>query len=129
MTKRNLRGFVEDFRTASREDQALTPTVGAIAGVALAFAIERYGPEPDPADFAITTAQARASLLSALALVFTGLSIVLALTALSAGNMARHGAHSPFASPAPTSLLDGAVTSSPSAHDDGDSSECTLVAP
>ena len=66
----------------------MTPIVGAIAGVALAFAIERYGPEPDPANFAITTSQARASLLSALALVFTGLSIVLALTALAAGNMA-----------------------------------------
>ena len=84
----NIRGLVEDFRTASREDQAVTPIIGAIAGVALAFAIERYGPEPDPANFAITTSQARASLLSALALVFTGLSIVLALTALAAGNMA-----------------------------------------
>ena len=84
----NIRGLVEDFRTAGREDQAVTPIVGAIAGVALAFAIERYGPEPDPANFTITTSQARASLLSALALVFTGLSIVLALTALAAGNMA-----------------------------------------
>lgn len=88
MTGRNLRGIAEDFRTARREDQALTPIAGAIAGIALAFVIERYGPEPDPADFAITTSQARASLLSALALVFTGLSIVLALTALAAGNMA-----------------------------------------
>jgi len=85
---RNIRGLVEDFRTARQEDQAVTPIVGAIAGVALAFAIERYGPEPDPVSFAITTSQARASMLSALALVFTGLSIVLALTALSAGNMA-----------------------------------------
>ena len=84
----NIRGLIEDFRTARKEDQAVTPIVGAIAGVALAFAIERYGPEPDPANFAITTSQARASLLSALALVFTGLSIVLALTALAAGNMA-----------------------------------------
>ena len=84
----NIRGLVEDFRTARKEDQAVTPIVGAIAGVALAFAIERYGPEPDPANFAIITSQARASLLSALALVFTGLSIVLALTALAAGNMA-----------------------------------------
>ena len=85
---RNIRGLVEDFRTATHEDQALAPIVGTIAGVALAFAVERYGPRPDHANFAITTSQARSSLFSALALVFTGLSIVLALTALSAGNTA-----------------------------------------
>ena len=85
---RNVRGLIEDFRTARREDQAVTPVVGALGGVALAFAVERYGPAPDAADFTITVAQARSSLLSALALVFTGLSIVLALTALAAGNMA-----------------------------------------
>ena len=85
---RNVRGLIEDFRTARREDQAVTPVVGALGGAALAFVVERYGPAPDAANFTITVSQARASLLSALALVFTGLSIVLALTALSAGNMA-----------------------------------------
>lgn len=29
----NIRGLVEDFRTARKEDQAVTPIVGAIAGV------------------------------------------------------------------------------------------------
>ena len=88
MTMRNIRGFVDDVRAFFKESQAVTPVVWMIGGVIVAFAVEHYGPDPDPTDFAITVSQARASLLSALALVFTGLSIVLALTALAAGNTA-----------------------------------------
>lgn len=85
---RSIRGFLDDISTAFDENQEIAAFIGSISGVALAVSIERYGAEPDPATFAITVTQARASLLSALALVFTGLSIVLALTALTAGNMA-----------------------------------------
>ncbi len=85
---RGVRGVLDDISTSLEEDQGLTAVFGAIAGGFLAFAIERYGADPDPETFAITVDQARASLLSALALVFTGLSIVLALTSLTAGNMA-----------------------------------------
>ncbi len=85
---RGVRGVLDDISTSLEEDQGLTAVLGAIAGAFLAFAIERYGADPDPETFAITVDQARASLLSALALVFTGLSIVLALTSLTAGNMA-----------------------------------------
>lgn len=85
---RGVRGVLYDISTSLEEDQALTAVFGAVAGGFLAFVIERYGADPDPETFAITVDQARASLLSALALVFTGLSIVLALTSLTAGNMA-----------------------------------------
>lgn len=83
-----IRGVLDDISTSLEEDQGLTAIVGATVGAFAAIAIERYGTAPDPETFAITVDQARASLLSALALVFTGLSIVLALTSLAAGNMA-----------------------------------------
>ncbi len=84
----SIRGIRDNVQTALKEDQALTAIIGAVGGAVGAFLAERYGPEADPEKFAITVDQARASLLSALALVFTGLSIVLALTALATGNMA-----------------------------------------
>ncbi|MFW2336177.1 DUF2254 family protein [Ilumatobacter sp.] len=84
----SIRGILDDVETALEEDQALVAVIGALGGAVGAFVVERFGPEPDPEVFAITVDQARASLLSALALVFTGLSIVLALTALATGNMA-----------------------------------------
>ena len=84
----SIRGVIDDIETALEEDQALAAVLGGLGGLAGAFVVERYGPEPDPDTFAIMIDQARSSLLSALALVFTGLSIVLALTALTTGNMA-----------------------------------------
>jgi uncharacterized membrane protein len=84
----SIRGFFDDVETALEEDQALVAVIGAVGGAVGAIVVERFAPEPDPNTFAITVDQARASLLSALALVFTGLSIVLALTALATGNMA-----------------------------------------
>ena len=85
---RNNRGMLEDFRTAVGENQEITAILGTVVGFVLATVLERNSPQPDPGAYAITVAQARTSLLSALGLVFTGLSIVLALTALTAGNMA-----------------------------------------
>ena len=85
---RGIRGVLDDIGTSLEENQGLTAVVGAIAGGFLAIATERYGVDPDPATFAVSVDQARASLLSALALVFAGLGIVLALTSLTAGNMA-----------------------------------------
>ena len=85
---RNIRGLLSDFGNSLEEDQGLIAVAGAVGGAALAFFVERHGPAPDPADFGITITQARSSLLNALALVFTGLSMVLALTALATGNMA-----------------------------------------
>ena len=84
----SIRGIRDNIQNVLEEDQALTALVGAIGGAVGAFVTDRFGPEPDPETFAITVDQARSSLLSALALVFTGLSIVLALTALATGNMA-----------------------------------------
>ena len=75
---RGVRGVLDDISTSLEEDQGLTAVFGAIAGGFLAFAIERYGADSDPETFTITVDRARASLLSALALVFIGLSIVLA---------------------------------------------------
>ena len=85
----NIRGTIDDFRTTSKEDQALLALIGALCGVAAAFVVDLYGPDPAPSTLTVTITQARATLLSALALVFTGLSIVLALTALTTGNMAN----------------------------------------
>ena len=85
----NIRGTLDDFRTTSKEDQALLALIGALCGVAAAFVVDLYGPDPAPSTLTVTITQARATLLSALALVFTGLSIVLALTALTTGNMAN----------------------------------------
>lgn len=84
----NHRGTFEDFRTAFEEDQAVLAIFGALSGVVAALLVDLYGPDPDPPTLTVTITQARATLLSALALVWTGLSIVLALTALTTGNMA-----------------------------------------
>jgi len=86
---RNVRGVIDDLRTALRENQEFAPILGAALGALSAVAVERYGPTPDQGSVAVTVTQARASLLSALALVFTGLSIVLALTSLTAGSTAN----------------------------------------
>jgi uncharacterized membrane protein len=82
-------GRLEGLDDQLTENQALLSLVGALGGVVLAIVVERVGPDPDPASFAITVNQARATLLSFLALLFTGLSIVLALSALAAQNTAN----------------------------------------
>ena len=84
----NFRGLLENTKTALKEDQALAAGVSAGCGVVAAVMTERLGPEADPTTFAVTASEARSSLLSMLALVFTALSIVLALTALTTSNMA-----------------------------------------
>lgn len=71
------------------ENQGLLALIAALAGVLLANFVDRVWPDPDPVTFAITVDQARATLLSTLALLFTGLSIVLALSALAAQNTAN----------------------------------------
>jgi len=85
----NIRGTLDNFRTTFKEDQALLALFGALSGVVAALLMDLYGPDPDSSSLTITVTQARAVLLSALALVWTGLSIVLALTALTTGNMAN----------------------------------------
>ncbi len=84
----NIRDKYESLRRAVRDNQALAPGLGMVVGILLALAVERFGSAADPRSFAITVAQARSSLLSTLGLVFTGLSIVLALTAVTTQNMA-----------------------------------------
>lgn len=85
---RRSRWHVETMRSAMRENQVVLPLVSALLGVLLAFLTERFGPAADP-DFAqITVAQARASGLAVVGLLFSALAILLALTALTAQNMA-----------------------------------------
>ena len=84
----NTRGTLNDFRTTFKEDQVILALFGALSGVAAALLMDLYGPDPESSTLTITVTQARAVLLRALALVWTGLSIVLALTALTTGNMA-----------------------------------------
>jgi uncharacterized membrane protein len=64
------------------------PAVGAGLGILLALAVRNVGRSPDPASWAIAVHRARDTLMGALAIVFTGLSIVLALTAVTAQNVA-----------------------------------------
>ena len=86
---RNVRGVIDDLRTALRENQEFAAVLVRLWGHCWRWRVERYGPTPDQGSVAVTVTQARASLLSALALVFTGLSIVLALTSLTAGSTAN----------------------------------------
>jgi uncharacterized membrane protein len=64
---------------AVSENQALLPLAGGVIGVLLALWLGRTGGAPDPDAWAITVAGARNGLISALSILFAGLSIVLAL--------------------------------------------------
>ena len=86
MSEHRSRWLVRRFREASRDNQWLIPALGAVSGVALAMLIGTGGgSEDDP--WTITVDRSRDTLASALALVFTSLSIVLALASVAAQNV------------------------------------------
>lgn len=74
------------FREAARDNQWLIPLLGAMSGGILAMLIGTGGaPEDNP--WTITVDRSRDTLSGALALVFTSLSIVLALASVAAQNV------------------------------------------
>jgi len=86
MSEHRSRWLVRRFREAARDNQWLIPLVGAVSGLILARLIGTGGgPEDDP--WTVAVDRSRETLASALALVFTSLSIVLALASVAAQNV------------------------------------------
>jgi uncharacterized membrane protein len=74
------------FREAVRDNQWLMPAIGAITGFLLAHIVGTgTGTEDDP--WTVTVDRSRDTLIAALGLVFTALSIVLALASVAAQNV------------------------------------------
>lgn len=73
------------LREAIQDNQWLLPILGTAVGTMLAFAVGSGGDESDA--WTVTVDRARDILLSTLALVFTALSIVLALASVAAQNV------------------------------------------
>ncbi|MDH3676434.1 MAG: DUF2254 domain-containing protein [Anaerolineae bacterium] len=76
---RRLRRAWHTANEAVSENQALLPLAGGVIGVLLALIVDWAAGPPDPDTWAITVAGARNGLISALSILFAGLSIVLAL--------------------------------------------------
>ena len=72
---------------AVSENQWLLPVAGVVAGVLLALVLGRAGGSPDPDLWAVTAGGARSGLISALSILFAGLSIVLALASVTVQNV------------------------------------------
>lgn len=80
--KTNLRRLRRAMRAAGEaisENQWLLPVAGSVIGVLLAILLGRAGSDPDPSTWSITVNAMRNAVLSALSILFAGLSIVLAL--------------------------------------------------
>lgn len=86
MSEHRSRWLIRRFREAARDNQWLIPAIGAASGVLLAMSIGTGGaPEDDP--WTVSVDRSRDTLSGALALVFTSLSIVLALASVAAQNV------------------------------------------
>jgi len=81
--RRALRAATEELS----ENQWLLPVVGAVLGVLLGLGLGRAGGDPNPDMWSITVDEARSSVLSALSILFAGLSIVLALGSVTIQNV------------------------------------------
>jgi uncharacterized membrane protein len=74
------------LREAARDNQWLVPAAGALTGLLLSLAVTRDGgAESDP--WSVSVDRSRDTLIAALGLMFTALSIVLALTSVAAQNV------------------------------------------
>jgi uncharacterized membrane protein len=86
MSGNRSRWLIRRLREAARDNQWLIPAIGAVSGVLLAMLIGTGGaPEDDP--WTVSVDRSRDTLSGALALVFTSLSIVLALASVAAQNV------------------------------------------
>ncbi len=83
---RAARRFRRRLREATRDNQWLVPALGAFTGLALSAAANTIGgPESDP--WSVDVDRSRDTMIAALGLMFTALSIVLALTSVAAQNV------------------------------------------
>ncbi len=86
-SQRRLRRARRHATEAVSENQALLPLAGVVLGVLLALGLSRVGGDPDPESWSITVAQTRGGLISALSILFAGLSIVMALASVTVQNV------------------------------------------
>ena len=86
-SQRRFRRLRRSVNEAASENQWLLPVAGSVLGVLLALLLGRVGSDPDPATWSVTVAEARNSVLSALSILFAGLSIVLALGSVTIQNV------------------------------------------
>ena len=86
-SERRLRRALRAASEEVSENQWLLPVAGAVLGVLLALVLGRAGGNPDPDTWSITVEEARNSVLSALSILFAGLSIVLALGSVTIQNV------------------------------------------
>lgn len=86
-SQRRFRRLRRSVNEAASENQWLLPVAGSVLGVLLALLLGRVGSDPDPATWSVTVAEARNSVLSALSILFAGLSIVLALGSVTVQNV------------------------------------------
>lgn len=86
-SQRRLQRAWRSVREAISENQWLLPVAGSVLGVLLALLLGRVGSDPDPATWSVTVSEARNSVLSALSILFAGLSIVLALGSVTIQNV------------------------------------------
>ena len=82
----SLRGFVRHSDRRFQDAGWVGPLIGAVGGFGLAVALQYIGPTSSASATSATVQDSRGSIWSALALLFTGLSIVLAVVTLTAQN-------------------------------------------
>jgi len=83
------RWFRRRIREAIRDNQWLLPTLGALVGLLLAMIVGTGG-GPETHRWTVTVDRSRDTLIAALGLAFTALSIVLALASVAAQNVVSH---------------------------------------
>ena len=86
-SERRLHRALRAAAEAGSENQWLLPVAGAVLGLLFALVLGRAGGNPDPNIWSITVDEARSSILSALSILFAGLSIVLALGSVTIQNV------------------------------------------
>ena len=86
--KQDLRTIRRSARRFVVENTWALPALGAVAGILLALALRNVGTTHAPGSWGITVDRARDSLIAGIAVIFSGLSIVLALTAVTAQSVA-----------------------------------------
>jgi uncharacterized membrane protein len=85
--QRRLRRALRSAGEAVSENQWLLPVAGSVIGVLLALVLGLAGSDPDPEKWALTVGGIRSGLISALSIIFAGLSIVLALASVTIQNV------------------------------------------
>jgi uncharacterized membrane protein len=84
---RRRRRVLRSLADAISENQWILPVVGSVIGGILAFVMGRPGGPLDTGTWTISAAEARSGLISALSILFAGLSIVLALASVTTQNV------------------------------------------